>query len=58
MHTYPFLSEILTKNVSFSSLAQLSLRNHFFGIAITKDFARASVNENLYITNVLMVNIC
>ena len=32
-------------------------KESLFGIAITKDFAKASVNGNLCITNVLMVNI-
>ena len=33
---YPFLSEILSKNLSFST-----------GITITKDFAKASVNGTI-----------
>ena len=37
------------------SLVKICLFPH--GTAITKDFAEASVNGNLCITNVLMVNI-
>ena len=43
-------------NSLVKSLVKICLFPH--GPAIAKDFAKASVNGNLCITNVLMVNIC
>ena len=54
----PYLSEILSENLSFSSLEHAIAKESFFGIAIANNFAKASVNGNLCITNVLMKNIC